>query len=321
MSSQPAVPKQESVPRFNINFMRLRKGVAWFSLASVVLSLVLLFAHGLHYGLDFTGGVVLELEYKAPADLDHIRQTLRENGFEGAIAIPYGSQENVLVRLPPQAQIDAAFKDKMLATLGGADQVTVKRTDIVGAQVGEDLQAQAILAVLVAMAAILIYVALRFEKKFATGAVVALFHDVVVVLGVFAVFGWDFDLSVLAAVLAIIGYSINDSIVVADRIRENFRKLRHLSAEEMVDYSINQTLDRTILTALTVWLVVLALFLVGGEALRGFSLALLIGIFVGTYSSIYVAANVALMMKVTREDFLPPVREGESEADLSADMP
>lgn len=318
----PDAPATAPQARFNINFMAVRNGIAIFSLVCVLASVAILAVRGLHFGLDFTGGVVLELEYPGAADLGKIREQLKAAGYEGAMVIPYGAVEDVLVRLPPQEKVDETFVQGLLTSLGGSEALQVKRTDVVGPQVGEDLKGQAILAVLVAMAAVLVYVALRFEKKFATGSVVALFHDVIVILGVFSLFGWDFDLSVLAAVLAIIGYSLNDSIVVADRIRENFRKYRHLDAEAMVDFSINQTLDRTILTSLTVWLVVLALFLVGGEALRGFSTALLIGVFVGTYSSIYVAANVALMMKVTREDFLPPSLEDEtSNPDLSADMP
>ena len=306
--------------RFNINFMAIRKLVAYFSMVCCLLSIATLGFKGLHYGLDFTGGVVLELEYHQDANIDEIRQQMKDSQYEGAVVIPYGSVKNVLIRLPPQ-NADAQFTEKVLATLGGADKLHVKRTDIVGAQVGDDLKGQAILAVVIAMFAVLIYVTVRFEKKFATGAVVGLLHDILVILGLFSFFGWDFDLTVLAAILAIIGYSLNDSIVVADRIRENFRKMRHLNAEQMVDYSINQTLDRTILTSLTVWLVVLALYLVGGEALRGFSLALLIGVFVGTYSSIYVATNVALTMNVTREDFIPARVETEADHDLSADMP
>ena len=231
--------------RFNINFMAIRKLVAYFSMVCCLLSIATLGFKGLHYGLDFTGGVVLELEYHQDANIDEIRQQMKDSQYEGAVVIPYGSVKNVLIRLPPQ-NADAQFTEKVLATLGGAEKLHVKRTDIVGAQVGDDLKGQAILAVVIAMFAVLIYVTVRFEKKFATGAVVGLLHDILVILGLFSFFGWDFDLTVLAAILAIIGYSLNDSIVVADRIRENFRKMRHLNAEQMVDYSINQTLDRTI---------------------------------------------------------------------------
>lgn len=313
MARQQTQPvQQDSSPRWNINFMRIRRWIAWFSIVSVILSAVALGWKGLRYGLDFTGGVLLEVQYQQSVSVESVSELLEANGFDKASVMHFGSEQDVLVRMPPLERPDPSYGQKVLDTLQSkGEQVTLKRVEFVGPQVGEDLQDKAIIAVLVAMGCILIYVAMRFEFKFAAGAVAGLGHDVIVLLGIFALMGWEFDLTVLAALLALIGYSLNDSIVVADRIRENFRKMRKGDPEHVVDYSINQTLDRTIITSLTVWVVALALYLLGGEHLRNFSMTLLIGVVIGTYSSIYVAANVALAMKVSREDFLPPVKAEE----------
>ncbi len=311
MARQKAIPAQQvSTPRWNINFMAVRKGIAMFSLLSCLVAIGALGWKGLSYGLDFTGGVLIEAEYKDIADLDRVRKSLADSGFHSVQVLYYGSEHDVMVRMPPVDKASAEFSERVRLALAAStdSDMSIKRVDIVGPQVGEDLREKAVLAVLVALGLILLYVAVRFEFKFAAGAVASLLHDVLVILGAFALFGWEFDLTVLAAVLAIIGYSLNDSIVVADRIRENFRKLRKSSSEEIIDYSINQTLDRTILTSVTVWVTVLAMFLFGGDGLHAFSKALLIGVFVGTYSSIYVCSNVALALKVTREDFMPPVK-------------
>lgn len=310
MARQQAPSMQQVSPRWNINFMAVRNGIAMFSLVSCIVAIVALGWKGINYGLDFTGGVLVEAHFEEVANLDKVRSALGQGGFHSAQVLYYGSEHDVMVRMPPVDRATAEFSERVRQALAqsSAGAITLKRVDIVGPQVGDDLREKAVLAVMVALGAILMYVAMRFEFKFAAGAVAGLVHDVIVVLGAFALFGWEFDLTVLAAMLALIGYSLNDSIVIADRIRENFRKLRKGSAEEIIDYSINQTLDRTILTSVTVWVTVLAMFLFGGDGLHAFSKALLIGVFVGTYSSIYVCANVALALKVSREDFMPPVR-------------
>lgn len=284
---------------------------------AVVLSAILLLASigslatkQLNFGLDFTGGTLIEVGYEQAADLGAIRQVLEGKGYDNATVVNYGTERDVLIRL--QEKATATLGDEILALLrDSGEQVDLRRIEFVGPQVGEELREQGGLALLLALAFIMVYVAFRFQVKFSVGAVVALIHDVVITLGLFSIFGWEFDLTVLAALLAVIGYSLNDTIVVSDRIRENFRKVRESTAAEIINISLTQTLGRTVMTSVTTILVLLALFTFGGEMIHGFSQALLIGVIVGTYSSIYVAANTLMMMNVSKEDLMVPVKEGE----------
>ena len=377
----------------SIDFMGQRYVAMIISLTLLVLSIVSLAFNGLHFGLDFTGGLQIEARYSEPVDVQKVRSTLIENGFADAVVVNFGSEfdlkittqqdRNQLIidqlaqtisevesaslsleliasggdaRLPAGGLIinvqttDPALResfDALLLDIGVVDysltgindgrfsvllkdgvqvltelllkftlekstdaEVHIKRTEFVGPQVGAELRDQGGIGLLFALAVVMIYVALRFQFKFSVGAVAALVHDVLIVLGVFSIFKLDFDLTVLAAVLAVIGYSLNDTIVVSDRIRENFRKLRKGSPLDVINQSLTQTLGRTLVTSLTTLLVLLALLLVGGELIRTFSLALIIGIIVGTYSSIYVAANTLLLMNIVKEDLMVPEREG-----------
>jgi preprotein translocase subunit SecF len=279
-----------------------------------LLAIVVIVYPGLNYGLDFTGGVIVEAEYSRPADLDALRSGLREAGFESAQVQNYGSSSEVLIRLPPidQAEVaDAAAADttdvqeRVLAVLRALDpNVTIRGSANVGSQVGEDLFENAGLALLFALILVFIYVMLRFRWKLAVGAIVATVHDMLVTAGIYALAGWTFDLTVLGSLLAVLGYSINDTIVVYDRIRDNFRLMRRGSAEAIVNASVNQTLARTLVTGVTSLLVLFALMLLGGDTLFGFSVTLIIGILVGTYSSIYVASSMALALKVEQSDFV-----------------
>lgn len=277
-----------------------------------------LFVRGLSFGIDFTGGYVIEAGFEQPADLPQIRDKLSVNGFPEAVVQYFGTQKEVLVRLAPEENLSGAkINTQVKNILESADQgpVEMRRVEFVGPQVGEELREQGGLAVLIALAFIVVYIWLRFEKKFSVGAVAALVHDVLITLGVFSITQIEFDLSVLAAILAVIGYSLNDTIVVFDRIRENFRIIRKNTAEQIMNISINQTLSRTIVTSLTTLLVLLALFLLGGETIRSFSIALIVGVLVGTYSSIYVASTSLIALGLTREDMMPVVKEGVDELD------
>nr|BAL53248.1 preprotein translocase subunit SecF [uncultured Gammaproteobacteria bacterium] len=278
----------------------------------IVLSLGSLVVRGLNLGLDFTGGTLIEMSYPAPVDLAKIRTLLVERGFADATVQRFGTTREILIRLPPDPELSsAALSDKVLAVLraeSGAEP-QLRRVEFVGPQVGEDLTEKGGLAVLFSLIGILIYVAWRFEYRFAAGAVLALVHDCLITLGFFSLTGLEFDLSVLAAVLAILGYSINDTIVVFDRIRENFRRMRRGETLEIINASINQTLSRTILTSGTTLLVVFALAWLGGEIIHNFALALIVGIAVGTYSSIYIASTLLVLLKLRREDLLVPERE------------
>ncbi len=297
----------------SFNFMALRKVMAGVSIAVLLASILSLFINQLQFGLDFTGGALIEVEYSQEKPLDEIRQTLVGAGYESAIVQTFGSPTDIMVRL--QEDHTPTLGDDVLAALrsGSTGNVELLRSEFVGAQVGDELREQGGLGMLLALAIVMLYVAMRFQFKFSVGAVVALAHDVLIVLGLFSILKLDFDLTVLAALLAVIGYSLNDTIVVSDRIRENFRKLRKGSSEEIINVSLNQTLGRTLVTSLTTLLVLIALFFFGGEMIHGFATALMIGVLVGTYSSIYVAANVLLAMNVTREDLLPPVKEEEED--------
>ena len=300
----------------SIPFMKYRKVAALISIVLVSLSCISLVFKQLNWGLDFTGGTLVEVAYPSAAVPEDIRQALDERGWSGHLVQFFGSDRDILVRMPPQkdrserenARLgDALFAD--LKEIAGAG-LDLRRAEFVGPAVGEELTNQGGVGLLVALGMILIYISFRFQMKFAFGAVTALFHDVLITLGIFSVMNWEFDLTVLAALLAVIGYSLNDTIVVSDRIRENFRAVRRGATSDLIDTSLNQTLGRTLMTSTTTLLVLLALFFLGGELIRGFSLALTIGVVVGTYSSIYVASNMLVALQLSREDLLVPVKEG-----------
>jgi preprotein translocase subunit SecF len=296
----------------NFDFMRLRKTAMIISAVLLLLSMVSLATKGLNLGLDFTGGTLLEVSYQQPADIQNIRAQLDEAGFLGSTVQNFGSETDVLIRMS-EAYRDTLGAEvlEVLRTGDVANEVELRRSEFVGSQVGEELRDQGGLALLMALFVVMLYVAFRFQFKFSVGAVLALFHDVVIILGLFSIFQWDFDLTVFAALLAVIGYSLNDTIVVADRIRENFRIVRKGDAIEVINLSLNQTLGRTIMTSLTTALVLVALMFLGGELIHNFALGLFIGVIVGTYSSIYVAANILLMMNISREDLIPAELEEE----------
>jgi preprotein translocase subunit SecF len=300
------------------DFMAKRRLALIFSLTLIAISIVSLGARWLNLGIDFTGGTLVEVGYDQPVELAQVRQALAADGFGDAMVQHFGTSRDVLLRLPPREDVESAkLSDQAFAALRKASsgQVDLRRVEFVGPQVGEELTEDGGLAMIYALVGILIYVALRFEYRFSVGAVIALIHDVVITLGFFSLFQVEFDLPVLAAVLAVIGYSLNDTIVVYDRIRENFRKMRKGSTIEIINTSLNQTLSRTIVTSSTTLVVVLALFLMGGEIIHGFALALIIGIVVGTYSSIYVASTVVIMMGVSKADLMPVQKEGVDQLD------
>lgn len=375
-----------ALANFNIDFMRQQKVAAIFSALLLLAAIYGIAANGLNLGLDFSGGTLVELEYENDADLEQVREVLREQNIENAIAIPYGSDSEVMVRfegsfsdvavvtinqtlaeefgqdvqitslermssnyqhritvnqadlegrvndiLPPEIfgqidfdnardatvfllrnDLDNAMSDLLVKRLSEAAgfNVVKKRSEFVGPQVGEELTESVTYGLLTALLVVMVYVAIRFQFKFSVGAVAALAHDVLVVFGLFALFNWDFDLTVVAAILATIGYSLNDTIVVSDRIRENFRKVRNKTPYEIINLSLNQCLGRTLVTSITTLLVLFALYFVGGETIHNFSLGLIIGVVIGTYSSIFVAASVMLAMKLTSEDLIVPVKEG-----------
>ncbi|NCF26293.1 MAG: protein translocase subunit SecF [Gammaproteobacteria bacterium] len=301
----------------NIDFMRQRKLALIFSGVLLLVSLVSVGVRGLNYGIDFTGGTLIEVGYPQSADLGQVRIDLAAAGFPEATVQYFGTTRDVLVRLAPRDDLSKAeLSSNVLRLLrkNGGDDMQLRRVEFVGPQVGEELTEQGGLAMLIALGAILIYVSLRFQWKFSLGAVAALFHDVIVTIGFFSVLGLEFDLTVLAAVLAVIGYSLNDTIVVFDRVRENFRTMRKGTAVQIFNASLNQTLSRTIITSLTTLLVLVALFFLGGELIHEFATALIVGVVIGTYSSIYVASTSALALGVIKADFMPVQKEG-SEAD------
>ncbi|MCY7294760.1 protein translocase subunit SecF [Alteromonas sp. a30] len=302
-----------------ISFMKMRVAAMVLSGLLIIGSLVSLFTNSLNWGLDFTGGTLVEVGYDKPADLPAMRELLAQNGFEDAIVQNFGSSEDVLIRLSPRDGVKSSEISNQVvnALKSQGDNLDMRRVEFVGPSVGEELTEQGGLAMLVALLCILVYVTMRFEWRFALGSVVALAHDVLLTLGLFSVLQLEFDLTVLAAVLAVIGYSLNDTIVVSDRIRENFRKIRKEEPEEIINISLTQTLNRTIITSLTTILVLMALFYVGGALIHGFATALLFGVIIGTYSSIYVASLVALMLGISREDLIPQEVEKEG-ADLDA---
>ncbi|MFZ0789000.1 MAG: protein translocase subunit SecF [Chromatiaceae bacterium] len=297
----------------NIDYMSQRWTALVVSAVLFAITFASLAVQGLNYGLDFTGGTVLEVGYQEPIDTADISTALGSIGVSGVTVQYFGSNRDVLLRIPPTGETnDAALSQKVFDTLSAAvgGKAELRRVEFVGPQVGEELTEQGGLAVLYSIIGILIYVALRFEWRFAVGAVAATIHDAIIVLGVFSVFQLDFDLNVLASILTVVGYSLNDTIVIFDRVRENFRRMRKGTPVEIMNQSVNETMSRTIITAGTVLLVVVALYLFGGETLRGFSLALIVGVVSGTFSTIYIASNVALLLGVSRHDLLPTPKEG-----------
>lgn len=301
----------------NIDFMGQRKLAMIFSCVLLLVSFASFGVRGLNYGIDFTGGTLIEVGYTETADLVQVRAELAAAGFPEAIVQYFGTPHDVLVRLAPRGELSKAeLSSTVLRVLkqSGGDEMQLRRVEFVGPQVGEELTEQGGLAMLIALGAILVYVSLRFLWKFSLGAVAALFHDVIIVIGFFSVLGLEFDLTVLAAVLAVIGYSLNDTIVVFDRVRENFRTMRKGTAVQIINASLNQTLSRTLMTSLTTLLVLAALFFLGGELIHEFATALIVGVVIGTYSSVYVASTSALALGVIKADLLPVQKEGD-EAD------
>ncbi|HHH35196.1 MAG TPA: protein translocase subunit SecF [Gammaproteobacteria bacterium] len=296
------------------DFMGKRRLAAILSTALIIISLVSIVTRGLNLGVDFTGGTLVEISSPQPVDLDAVRDVMQKADFDSAMVQYFGSAHEVLIRLAPREDLSSAeISTKVLETLKSdyPNEVEMRRIEFVGPQVGDELTEDGGLAMLYALFGILVYVAIRFEKRFAAGSVIALVHDVIITIGVFSLLGMEFDLSVLAAILAVIGYSLNDTIVVFDRIRENFRKMRKGTAEQILNVSINQTISRTLITSLTTLLVLLALFFLGGEIIHGFAFALIIGVIVGTYSSIYIAGSSVLAMGVSKADLMPVVKEGQ----------
>merc|ERR1712157_567282 len=290
------------------NFMRLRIPAMVLSTVLILGSFVSLGVNSLNWGLDFTGGTLIEVGYEDAANLEAIRVQLNESNFEDAIVQNLGSSQDVLIRIAPRDGVKAVTIGEQVLEALRADgtAVDMRRIEFVGPNVGEELTEQGGLAMLVALLCILVYVAMRFEWRFALGSVSALMHDVILTLGLFSVLQIEFDLTVLASVLAVICYSLNDTIVVSDRIRENFRKIRKGEPVEIINISLTQTLNRTIITSLTTVLVLVALFYKGGALIHGFATALLFGVVVGTYSSVYIASSVALALGISKEDLMPP---------------
>ncbi len=298
----------------NINFLGKRHFAAIFSGLLLIVAISSLAFQGLKLGIDFTGGTLVEVGYNKSVDLKAMRAGLATAGFDDATVQHFGTAKEVLIRIKPKEGLsNAELSTEVVAAMSVAmsEKGDMRRVEFVGPQVGDELTEDGGLALLYSMFGILIYVAWRFEYKFSLGSVAALLHDVIITLGVFSVLQLEFDLTVLAAILAVIGYSLNDTIVVYDRIRENFRLLRAGSSEEVMNTSLNQTLSRTLMTSITTLLVLIALALLGGEIIHNFAIALLIGVVIGTYSSIFVASPLVLVLGVSKEDLMEPEREGE----------
>lgn len=309
-----------------IDFMGVRRIAGSASIVLVLVSIVSLFINGLNFGLDFTSGTAVRLNYSQPVVISEVNEVMLANGYDEAVVVNFGSDRDIRILLPVDAEVAEADQaaqavqvGETIASLLGASsdaEITLLGSDYVSAKVGSELAEQGGLGMLVALGIIMVYISVRFQFKFAVGAVIALAHDLIITLGVFSLLALEFNLNILAAMLAIIGYSLNDTIVVSDRIRENFRRMRKGSPLEMVNVSLNQTLSRTLITSLTTLLVLFAILLVGGEATEGFAEALILGVVIGTYSSIYVASNVILYMNVTREDLMIPIKEGAELEDV-----
>lgn len=303
-----------------INFMGYRKIAAILSAVLLVGAIASLAVNKLNLGLDFSGGTLMELAYDQTADVEAVRSTLGEQGLDSAVVVHFGAETDVLIRVRDNLdQVRALELARVLEAESGAD-IELLRVEYVGPQVGEELREDGGLGLLAALLVVMLYVAMRFQYKFSIGAVAALFHDVLITLGLFSIFRWEFDLTVLAALLAVIGYSLNDTIVVFDRIRENFRGMRGVTPFEVVNFSLTQTLSRTLVTSFTTLIVLIVLFFFGGEMIHNFALGLIIGVIIGTYSSIFVASNVVLALNVEGKDLIPP--EDKSEGDeLEAEVP
>ncbi len=311
-----------AVLNLGFDFMKYRKVAGISSIVLVLASIVSLAINQVEWGLDFTGGTIVEVEYDQPVSPVTIREELTSAGYEGHVVQYFGSDRDILVRIPPQKNLDtranAKLGEQVLQSLKEASgsEVILRRTEFVGPAVGEELTNQGGIGLMTALGVVLLYVAFRFQLKFAVGAVVALFHDVVITLGIFSVARWNFDLTVLAALLAVIGYSLNDTIVVSDRIWENFRRIRRSTPVDIINTSLNQTLGRTLVTSLTTLLVLVTLLLLGGELISGFATGLIIGVVIGTYSSIYVASNILVVMGISQEDLAIPEKEGVDDPDM-----
>ncbi|WP_179999020.1 protein translocase subunit SecF [Acinetobacter sp. YH12239] len=314
-SKQYGRPDNERV----IPFMKIAKPAAWLSIILTIASIFFIATKGLNLGLDFTGGVAAELNYANPVKPSEVTQALSDAGFNDAVVQTLGSERDLMVRMPVQEDIEAEDLTKAITTAVQLDNntVTVPKVDVVGGQVGNELYIKSAGAVALALIIMLIYVTIRFEFKLAMGAVLSLFHDIIVTLGIFALMQWPFDLTVLAALLAIIGFSLNDNIVVSDRIRENFRKIRGAEPLEIINIALTETLRRTIHTSMTLLLVVVAMMIMGGDGLKWFSIAMFVGVFVGTYSSIYIGTAFALWRGLNRQDFIVQVKpEFEEEEEI-----
>ena len=296
-----------------IDFMGRRRWAAIASVILLLLAVAFVGVRGINFGIDFTGGTIVEVGFQEPADVNEVRTVLAEQGYDQSTVQRFGTARDVMVRLPPQpeaADADEVSNQVLAALEQSFDGVQLRRVEFVGPQIGDELTQKGGLAMLGALGCILLYVAFRFEYRFAAGSVAALVHDVVLVVGTLSLFQTTFDLTVLAALLAVIGYSLNDTIVVFDRIRENFLVMRKGNTEDVMNASVNQTLSRTLVTSLTTLLVVVSLFVIGGETIAGFAFTLIVGILVGTYSSIFVASATALGLGVTKYDLQPPAKEG-----------
>jgi preprotein translocase subunit SecF len=295
-----------------INFMNKRKLALVFSFLLLIISIGSLATKGLNLGIDFTGGYLIEAGYQDDVNLDHVRAALADADFSDAQVQNFGSSKDIIVRIAPRKNINkATIGDNILSVLKTTSEkeVSMRRLEFVGPQIGDELRDDGGIALLVALGGILIYISLRFQLKSAVGAILALVHDVVITVGIFSLLEMEFDLSVLASILAVIGYSLNDTVVVLDRIRETFRNVRKTTSEDILNISINQTLSRTLVTSLTTLLVLFALFFFGGEIIHGFAFALIIGVVIGTYSSIYIASSTLMAMKINKQDFLVVAKE------------
>ncbi len=309
-----------------IDFMGKRKIAGTISALLVVVSIISLAVNSLNFGLDFTSGTSVRLNFSESVVIQDVNDILTANGYQNAVIVQFGTDRDIRVLLPVDEGIEEADQAQQALAVGEtiaalmrqntSSEVLLIGSDFVSAKVGDELAEQGGLGMLVALGIIMVYIALRFQFKFSVGAVVALAHDLIITLGIFSFFQLEFNLNTLAAMLAIIGYSLNDTIVVADRIRENFRRMRKGTPEEMVNVSLNQTLGRTLITSFTTLLVLVSILLIGGDATQGFAIALIIGVIIGTYSSIYIASVVILMMNVTREDLMIPVKEGAELDDI-----
>ena len=301
---------------FNIDFMAWRKIALSVSIILATVSILSLSLKQLNYGLDFTGGSLVELHYPNEIEVGNIRKSLTNAGYEGAQVALFGSTQDVLIKLPGSVSDTLGAEIIQVLRQESSEDIDLRRVEYVGPQIGSELRDDGGLAMLLALGLMMIYITFRFQSRFAGAAVLALIHDVIIVLGIFSLFNLDFDLTVLAALLAVIGYSLNDTIVVSDRIRENLRIQRGSDTEEVINLSLNQMLSRTLITSLTTLLVLMSLYLFGGELIKNFALALILGVVVGTYSSIYIASNALVMMGLTSDHLIVPEKENEEFNDL-----